>query len=568
MTFVLILGWDWLTGSLSKNQGKRAIQIRETLSKLGPTCIKLGQILSCRPDLIPPIYLNAITDLQDKIPSFPDRIAYQLIEEELGSNYAEIYAELSPSPVAAASLGQVYQGRLKTGEVVAVKVQRPGLLESISLDIYILRQLAGLLQNNVSFIHSDLLAIVDELGIRLFEETDYLHEAENAEKFAKFYGNIPNIKVPRIYRKYTSRRVLTMEWIFGIKLTEVETLNSLGLDPDYFINLGLECALQQLLGEGFFHADPHPGNLLATASGELAFIDFGMMSSLEVSYRYRFIESMIHILMGDFEGLAEDYIKMGFLPPETNLKPLIPDLEDIFRSALGASVTELGFNRIINKLSPLLYKYPFQLPTYYLLIFRSGASLEGIALKVKPDLQVFTQAYPYVASRLLTATVPELKTCLQDLLIKNNQINWQRLEQLIQYASKNRNHKFKTLIHPMLNFIESESGSLFRQLLIRDILADLDALPSHFLTKIIQGIAGNIGLSISAQSPRTPTLDFIQRVGKLLAVNSVNPLEFVPDIIQLLLKPEAQHLGQQVIDKWAEKMLKGFSLERFVKNSG
>ncbi len=566
MTFVLMLGWDWLTGSISKNQGKRAIHLRETITKLGATCIKLGQILSCRPDLIPPIYLNAITDLQDKIPSFPDKIAYQLIEEDLGSYYSEIYAELSPSPVAAASLGQVYQGRLKTGEVVAVKVQRPGLLESISLDIYILRQLAGLIQNNISFIHSNLIAIIDELGTRLFEETDYLNEAENAEKFANLYGNIHNIKVPKIYRKYTSRRVLTMEWIFGIKLTEVETLKSLGLDPDYFITLGLECALQQLLGEGFFHADPHPGNLLATAEGELAFIDFGMMSSLEVSYRYRFIESMIHILMGDFEGLAEDYIKMGFLPPETNLKPLIPDLEDIFGSALGASVTELGFNRIINKLSPLLYKYPFQLPTYYLLIFRSGASLEGIALKVKPDLQVFAQAYPYVASRLLTATVPELKTCLQDILIKDNRINWQRLEQLIQYASRNKNSQLKTLINPLLSFIESESGSVFRQLLIRDLLADLDTLPSQLLTKIIQGIAGNAGIYISAQPPRTPTLDFIQRVGKLLVANSVNPLEFVPDIVQLLLKPEAQRLGQKVIEEWGWKMLKGFSLELFVKN--
>ena len=210
--FALGVWWDSITGNTIPKQKKRARQLIRILTKLGPAYIKIGQALSTRPDVVPPTYLEELTTLQDKIPSFPNEVAFRFIEEELGQPPEAIYAELSPQPIAAASLGQVYKGRLKTGEEVAVKVQRPGLNRRISLDIYIMRLLAGFVQDRVKQVRSDLRAIIDELAERIFEETNYNQEGRNADKFNEFYGYMEEIYVPKIYWEYTGKRVLTMEW--------------------------------------------------------------------------------------------------------------------------------------------------------------------------------------------------------------------------------------------------------------------------------------------------------------------------------------------------------------------
>ncbi|MGL5511344.1 MAG: ABC1 kinase family protein, partial [Microcoleaceae cyanobacterium] len=256
VTFALSLWTDRQTDSVKKNELKRAARLREILTFLGPAFIKVGQALSTRPDLVPPAYLEELAKLQDQLPPFPNEIAFQFIEEELGAPPQEIYAELSDHPLAAASLGQVYRGKLKTGEEVAVKVQRPGLAERIALDIYILRSLAMWANNNVKKIRSDLVAIMDEFGHRIYEEMDYAHEGRNAEKFDRLYGNLPEIYVPKIHWQYTGRRVLTMEWINGTKLTDLEAVQAQGIDAKHLIEVGVQCSLRQLLEHGFFHADP------------------------------------------------------------------------------------------------------------------------------------------------------------------------------------------------------------------------------------------------------------------------------------------------------------------------
>ena len=310
LSFVFGLWWDKQWGILVKNERRRAVQLRELLTKLGPAYIKIGQALSTRPDLVPPIYLEELTRLQDQLPAFPNEIAYQFIEEELGAPPSKIYAEISPQPIAAASLGQVYQGRLKTGEEVAIKVQRPDLRERITIDLYILRKLAAWVQRNVKRVRSDLVGILDELGDRIFEEMDYIHEGENAERFFELYGHMKDIYVPKIYWEYTNRRVLTMEWINGIKLTQPEKIAALGINARYLIEVGVQCSLRQLLEHGFFHADPHPGNLLATMDGKLAYLDFGMMSEVKPAQRYGLIEAIVHVVNREFDSLAKDYVKL------------------------------------------------------------------------------------------------------------------------------------------------------------------------------------------------------------------------------------------------------------------
>ncbi|NER30992.1 MAG: AarF/ABC1/UbiB kinase family protein, partial [Symploca sp. SIO1C4] len=367
-SFAFGMWWDRFWARQESNQRRRAIQLRETLTNLGPAYIKVGQALSTRPDLVSPVFLEELTKLQDQLPPFPNEVAYRFIEEELGDRPDQIYAELTPQPVAAASLGQVYKGKLKTGETVAVKVQRPGLAQRIALDVYILRSLAIWAQKNIKRLRSDLVAIMDEFGNRIFEEMDYQQEGRNAELFAKFYGHIAEIYVPRIYWQYTGRRVLTMEWITGTKLTDMRAIMAQEIDAKHLIEVGVQCSLRQLLEHGFFHADPHPGNLLATPEGKLAYIDFGMMSQVKPYQRYGLIEAVVHLVNRDFSGLAHDYIKLEFLTEDTDLTPIIPALANVFNDALGASVAELNFKSITDQLSALMYEYPFRVPAYYALI--------------------------------------------------------------------------------------------------------------------------------------------------------------------------------------------------------
>ncbi|MEQ8962723.1 MAG: AarF/UbiB family protein, partial [Coleofasciculus sp. C2-GNP5-27] len=231
--FAVKLWWDRVRSRQQVNERRRAIQLRELLTRLGPAYIKVGQALSTRPDLVSPIFLEELALLQDQLPPFPNEVAFRFIEEELGARPEKIYTELTPSPVAAASLGQVYKGKLKTGETVAVKVQRPGLAQRIAIDVYILRRLAQWVQNHIKQVRSDLVAIMDEFGTRIFEEMDYTQEGCNAERFTSLYGHLEDIYIPKIYWQYTGRRVLTMEWVSGTKLTNLEAIQAQGIDAKY-----------------------------------------------------------------------------------------------------------------------------------------------------------------------------------------------------------------------------------------------------------------------------------------------------------------------------------------------
>ncbi|KAF5467681.1 hypothetical protein F2P56_011912 [Juglans regia] len=242
----------------------RAAELRKILVELGPAYIKVAQAISSRPDLIPPSYLDELSLLQDQISPFSTEVAFNTIEQELGLPLDDIFSEISPEPIAAASLGQVYQARLRRrGEVVAVKVQRPGVQAVISLDILILRFLAGLLRK-AGKLNTDLQAVVDEWASSLFREMDYMKEANNGLKFRQLYGALPDVLVPKMYVEHTTRKVLVMEWVEGRKLSEVKDL--------YLIEVGVYCSFNQLLEYGFYHADPHPGNLLRTYDGKLAYL--------------------------------------------------------------------------------------------------------------------------------------------------------------------------------------------------------------------------------------------------------------------------------------------------------
>lgn len=471
--FVLCLRWDQLWGHTDRNVGRRSVQLRKLLTDLGPTFIKVGQALSTRPDLVRKDYLEELTQLQDQLPPFPSEQAFARIESELGRPIAEIFAQISPEPVAAASLGQVYKAQLHSGEWVAVKVQRPHLREQLSLDLYLIRWASTWLGPWLPLnLGSTLTAVVDEFGRKLFEEIDYLHEGRNCERFAEYFRDDPDVYVPRIFWAYSSRRVLTLEWIDGIKLTDVERIRAANLEVKQLVRIGVVAALKQLLEYGFFHADPHPGNLFALADGRLAYIDFGMMDQLTEEMKEYLVDALVHLVDRDYNALIDDFIHLGFLQPDVGRQELIPALEKVLADVLTQEVVNFNFKTATDQFSDLMYRYPFQVPSHFALVIRSLVTQEGVALSLYPQFRIVGVAYPYVAKRLLTDESPRIRQRLLQVLIKDGKFRWNRLENLIQIARSDGGLDWLPTAQTGLRYLMSEEARDLRRQLVLSLTED------------------------------------------------------------------------------------------------
>ena len=472
-SFVLGLLLDRALGRKEVNEPRRAAQLRRILTDLGPTFIKVGQALSTRPDLINPKFLDELIKLQDQLPPFDSYVASRIIEKELGRTPDEVYSYISPEPVAAASLGQVYKARLYTGENVAVKVQRPGLVPIICRDLYLMRWAAGWIAPWLPLnLGHDLTLIVDEFGAKLFEEIDYLNEGRNAEAFAANFADDPKVKVPSIYWRYTSTRVLTLEWIDGLKLTDIERVKAAGLDSDELVTIGVSSGLRQLLEFGFFHADPHPGNLFAMSDGAMAYIDFGMMDQLGQEMKETLVDSVVHLINQEYDKLAKDFVKLGFLTPDVDVRPIVPALQAVFDDAIGASVGDFNFKSITDKFSEVMYEYPFRVPAKFALIIRSLVTQEGLALTLNPEFKIVEIAYPYVARRLLMGETESLRQRLIEVLFKDGRFQWQRLENMIRIAQGDQGFNLIPTAGLGMQFLVSDEGQYLRQQILAALTED------------------------------------------------------------------------------------------------
>ncbi|KAK8292601.1 hypothetical protein V6Z12_D06G132300 [Gossypium hirsutum] len=443
----------------------RAAELRKILVELGPAYIKIAQAVSSRPDLIPPSYLDELSLLQDRITPFSTEVALDTIEKELGLRIDELFSEISPEPVAAASLGQVYQARLRrSGQVVAVKVQRPGVQAAISLDILILRFLAGVVKKAGKF-NTDLQAVIDEWASSLFREMDYRKEADNGLKFRRLYGGLKDVFVPNINMEHTTRRVLVMEWV----------------------EVGVYCSFNQLLENGFYHADPHPGNLFRTFDGKLAYIDFGMMGEFKQEFREGFIEACLHLVNRDFDALSKDFVTLGLLPPTAEKEAVTKALTGVFQDAVAKGVRNISFGDLLGNLGTTMYKFKFQIPSYFSLVIRSLAVLEGIAISSDPNYKVLGSSYPWIAKKVLTDSSPQLKSSLQALLYKDGAFRIDRLESLLTESLRARTEKAlvkiqreeansRVVFKEILYFTLTEKGSFVREILIEEFAKGLDAL--------------------------------------------------------------------------------------------
>ncbi|MFM7269013.1 MAG: ABC1 kinase family protein [Cyanobium sp.] len=561
--FLGAVGFDWLLGRLRGEQVRhRSRQAAALVASLGPAFIKAGQALSTRPDIIPPVLLEELAQLQDQLPGVDSSLAMACIEEDLGAPVDAIFEQLDREPISAASLGQVHKGVLKGGEKVAVKVQRPGLREQITLDLYIVRNIAAWLNRNVGLIRSDLVALIDELGMRVFEEMDYLNEAANAEKFARLHRHNPRIAVPRIHHQATSRRVLTMKWIEGVKLTNLEAVRAIGVDPDDMVEVGVNCSLQQLLEHGFFHADPHPGNLLALADGRLAYLDFGMMSEVSRESRTGLIQAVVHLVNRNFGALSKDFVSLGFLSEEVNLEPIVPAFESVFGQALEMGVSRMDFKAVTDDLSGVMYRFPFRVPPYYALIIRSLVTLEGIALSVDPSFKILGAAYPYFARRLMEDPDPQLRRSLREMLYEGEDFRWQRLESLIGSASLQSQLDLEGLLDQVLDFLFSPQGGLLRRQLVEAAVERMDQLAWRTTLRLGRRVPAPLlppGLRKrlpEAERGRGPLLDLepLQRLNAILQdLPGFEPRMLLSRLPRLLNEPDLRSMGVAMARGLAER---------------
>jgi predicted unusual protein kinase regulating ubiquinone biosynthesis (AarF/ABC1/UbiB family) len=440
---MLWLRWYFIGDESNKelNQEKQAVWLKENLINLGPTFIKIGQSLGTRADLLPLPFVKALGELQDNVPKFSNEIAFARIEKELGRKISEVYQEFDVEPIAAASLGQVYRARLFTGEEVAVKVQRPNLQGIIKGDIEILRKVARFAERFPSLSeNADWAGMLREFDETVHEEMDYAAEGKNAERFTESFKEWTNIHVPKIYWNASSSKVLTMEFIHGTKVTDLETLRARNVSPEKVNRLLIRTYLKQLLEDGFFHADPHPGNLLVMPDGRLAFFDFGMVGRISAKLQAKMIDAFLHVVAKDAAGIAQDLIDLDFLKPgadETRIKEVVIKM---FALHLDLKLKDVKFKELTYDLADVMYDYPFRLPSNFTYIMRALMTLEGIGIITDPEFNFFETAKPYAKEFMFKREGKDLRKILTDKLLgrdtEDGKIDLDRTWKLAKMAFK------------------------------------------------------------------------------------------------------------------------------------
>jgi len=378
-----------------------AQRLRLAIEELGPTFIKLGQILSTRPDLIPPEYIAELAHLQDTVPPEPWETIRIQVETELGAPLETRFARFDPEPLAAASLAQVHAATLPGGEQVVVKVQRPGIEWVISTDLAILADLAQLVQTRTPLGEIyDLPAIVEDFSWTLKGELDYLSEGRNADRFRTNFAGESHLHIPRIHWDYTTRRVLTLERIRGIKIDDVKALEEAGVDCHQVALTSARIIVKEVLVDGFFHADPHPGNFFVMTDGEgepvIGAMDFGMVGTLSPRLQTELRRLYVVAVGLEPEEIVAQLVRMGAAGRQVDRTGLARDVERLLRKYQSRPLKEIRAREVVEEVMPIAFRYHLQLPSDLWLLGKTLAMMEGIALKLDPSFDIFEVSAPYV----------------------------------------------------------------------------------------------------------------------------------------------------------------------------
>ncbi|QSJ15752.1 AarF/ABC1/UbiB kinase family protein [Nostoc sp. UHCC 0702] len=412
--------WSYPGGVTEAKQAARrkaqAVWIRNTLLDLGPTFIKVGQLFSTRADIFPSEYVEELAKLQDKVPAFSYEQVEAIIEQELGKKIPELFQNFEPIPLAAASLGQVHKAVLHTGEAVVVKVQRPGLKKLFEIDLQILKGIAYYFQNHPKWGRGrDWIGIYEECCRILWEEIDYLNEGRNADTFRRNFRGHDWVKVPRVYWRYTSSRVLTLEYLPGIKISQYEAIEAAGLDRKIIARQGAQAYMMQLLNNGFFHADPHPGNIAISANGALIFYDFGMMGRIKSNIREGLMQTLFGIAQKDGDRVVQSLIDLGAIAPVDDMGPVRRSVQYMLDNFMDKPFENQSVAAISDDLYEIAYNQPFRFPATFTFVMRAFSTLEGVGKGLDPEFNFMEVAQPYAMQLMTNMNGSETNSFLNEL---------------------------------------------------------------------------------------------------------------------------------------------------------
>ena len=412
--------WSYPGGFMEEKRARRrknqAIWIRDTFLDLGPTFIKVGQLFSTRADLFPSEYVDELTKLQDRVPAFSYEQVEVIIKQDLGKSVTELFRSFEPIPLAAASLGQVHKAQLHSGEEVVVKVQRPGLKKLFTIDLQILKGIARYFQNHPDWGRGrDWMGIYEECCRILWEEIDYLNEGRNADTFRRNFRDYDWVRVPRVYWRYTSPRALTLEYVPGIKISHYEALEAAGLDRKLIARLGAKAYLQQLLNDGFFHADPHPGNIAVDPEGALIFYDFGMMGRIKTNVREQLMETLFGIAQKNADRVVTSLVELGALSPVDDMGPVRRSIQYMLDHFMDKPFEAQSVAAISDDLYEIAYDQPFRFPATFTFVMRAFSTLEGVGKGLDPEFNFMEVAKPFALQIMTNGNTPDGNSFLNEL---------------------------------------------------------------------------------------------------------------------------------------------------------
>lgn len=384
-------------------------RLRMAFADLGPSFIKLAQLLSSRPDLITTRYADEFKKLQDEVPPFPVNEAKKIIEEELKLPVGNILSHFDDAPIAAASIAQVHRATLFDGADVVVKIQRPDIRAQIETDINILSYIARLLDKYLPesrFFNP--IGIVEEFSRTVRKELNFVEEARSCIKFRKNFENRPEIYFPKIYSELVTEKVLVMERVDGVRIDNIAAIDKLGLDRKKIAKAGIDAYFKQILEDGFFHADPHPGNILVMPSGVIAFLDFGIVGRVSDELKETMANTFIALIEKDFDRLIDQYVELGIVPEHIDLesfkREFKADIVDILEPLYGLTLQEINFAQYLDTITHLAIKHYLRIPSDLLLINKAMLILDNLGRQLDPGFDFIAASEPY-ASRIIRSRV-------------------------------------------------------------------------------------------------------------------------------------------------------------------
>ena len=384
-----------------------AVHLREALTDLGPTFIKLGQIASTRPDFLPPEFIDELANLQDNVPPAPWEEIHATIVQELGKPLDQLFLVVDPTPIASASLGQVYAALLPDRTEVIIKVQRPNIEKTIETDLAILADLARLAQERLATASPmDAMGLVQEFGEALRSEMDYRREGRNADRFRANFTEEKYLHIPKVHWEYTTRRVMVQERIYGVKISDYPALAAAGYDRDRIAMNAAKAIIKEVMVDGYFHADPHPGNLLILPGEVIGLIDFGIVGTLDRTDRAHLVRLWVSVINLDAEGVTDQLLRMGIVSPDVDQAGLARALRRLLRKYYGHPLKEISAKDVLNEVQPVIYQYKLRVPTDYWLLIKTLVLLEGVGKALAPEFDVFAVSAPYVQRFVLQMALP------------------------------------------------------------------------------------------------------------------------------------------------------------------